>query len=232
MQRWEKILLIVAIPFLTLCVVVSIGGLVCGTSASAAPTTAHVEGDGTLTIKGGIDDKLVVAVRKALGEGTQPIQRISIDSFGGVERSMDELARILFPLHVETEIPEGAICESACIGLLTKASGPVVVKPTAILMFHSAAWRFGLAEHGFCGSLNRVLVATSRPSRDMLPWARQLSDKLPVVFALCGRNPLDTDKGMMLTGAEFNGLQQGTVSPEQLLNRCPEWSKRRDLTHQ
>ena len=95
-------------------------------------------------------------------------------------------------------------------------------------MFHAKATRIGLATCGLCGVNNRVIVWLSmnvpmwnHNRRAMLPWAKSLSDKLPILFSLCRINPLDTHEGMTLTGAQLNGLREGTLQPKDLRSACP-----------
>jgi len=53
-------------------------------------------------------------------------------------------------------------------------------------------------------------------------WKSQvLSPELPKLFALCRANPLDTDTGMFLTGADISDLREGKIRPADLVGRCP-----------
>jgi hypothetical protein len=112
-------------------------------------------------------------------------------------------------------------------------------------MFHSEAYRTGLAERGFCGVANvmtvwatpvvlwlgrqilwlRRHIGWESPPMDsppiMLDWAARLSARLPTLFDLCPVNPLRTQSGMTLTGAELAGLRDGSLPPSALTAKCP-----------
>lgn len=129
---------------------------------------------------------------------------------------------------IPMEVPSIGTCQSACVELLANAPGPIRIAPEATIMFHAKATRIGLATCGLCGMNNRVIVWLSmhvpiwnRNRRAMLPWAQSLSAKLPILFGLCRVNPLDTQAGMTLTGAQLNGLREGTIQPESLRSVCP-----------
>ena len=199
----------------------------CAPIGSSVPTFVRLKSDGTLQIAGGIDGAMMAAVAKALDDAKAPVRRVQLASPGGQEAAMEELAQLLVPLHATTEVPEGKTCQSACVGLLALSSGPVIVAPTATLIFHSGARRVGLAGSGICGCLNRVTVwlgghVIPDTTPVMLPWAQALNDKLPALFAACEQDPLRTPDGMTLSGAELNGLRDGTIPPEALLRHCPK----------
>ena len=197
----------------------------CAGVVLGAPPTAKIDADGTLRLAGSINATLVAAARKAIGQAGSPVRKVDLDSYGGFDASMYQLADLLRSLDTVIEVGPGETCQSACVGLLALAPGTISVAPTATLMFHSAARRVGLGPGGPCGWLNEVTVWIGRwfqPSTpEMLPWAERLSDALPKLFDACRRNPLTTPGGMVLTGAEFNGLRDGTVHPEDLTGRCP-----------
>lgn len=233
------------------------GGVVCANPVTTPAPVVKMVGPGSLGITGGIDKRMVAALKSTLASAHAPIRRILLNSFGGDTDQMTQIAAILLPFHATTEVPDHATCQSACVGLLAHASGPVVVAPTAKLMFHSAAIRFGLASHGPCGLINNITVSIDLGGRwlaataldiarellvpiasyfrwdsvvsflspaepAMLPWARRLTPQLPILFELCKHNPLRTTRGMFLTGAEFNGLRDGTIAPARLVPRCPD----------
>jgi hypothetical protein len=197
----------------------------CAGVVLGAPPTAKIDADGTLRLAGSINATLVAAARKAIGQAGSPVRKVDLDSYGGFDANMYQLADLLRSLDTVIEVGPGETCQSACVGLLAFAPGTISVAPTATLMFHSAARRVGLGTGGPCGWLNEVTVWIGRwfqPSTpEMLPWAERLSDTLPKLFDACRRNPLTTPGGMVLTGAEFNGLRDGTVHPEDLTGRCP-----------
>lgn len=56
----------------------------------------------------------------------------------------------------------------------------------------------------------------------MADWADKLSPRLNELMALCKVNPLDTYTGVTLSGAEFNGLIDGSIAPTVLTGACPE----------
>jgi len=197
----------------------------CAGVVLGAPPTAKIDADGTLRLAGSINATLVAAARKAIGQAGSPVRKVDLDSYGGFDASMYQLADLLRSLDTVIEVGPGETCQSACVGLLALAPGTISVAPTATLMFHSAAQRVGLGTRGPCGWLNEVTIRIGRwlqPSTpEMLPWAERLSDTLPKLFNACRRNPLTTMGGMVLTGGEFNGLRDGTVHPEDLTGRCP-----------
>lgn len=186
--------------------------------------------DRALEVQGGFDAVLVGMVEKAIRSADGPITKIRINSVGGQEEALNQIRTLFSKLgNIPIEVPDKMICQSACVGVLAHASGPVEVGPAATLMFHAGAKRYGLASTGLCGGLNRVSVAISSyitpqsTRRTMLPWAAALSDDLPRLFALCKVHPLDSDQGMSLSGDEFNALKKGEMKPEDLLERCPSY---------
>ncbi len=158
-----------------------------------------------------------------------PIARVRINSGGGDVAAAQRMTDAIRPLvGIPMELPSIGTCQSACVELLAHAPGPLRIAPEATIMFHAQASRIGLATCGPCGLNNRITVWLSmhvpvwnRNRRRMLPWARLLSDKLPVLFSLCRTNPLDTQRGMTLTGAELNGLRDGSIPSNRLLGKCP-----------
>jgi hypothetical protein len=197
----------------------------CTGVALGAPPTAKIDPAGTLRLAGSINATLVGATRTAIEHAQSPIRKVDLDSYGGVETNMHELVDLLRSLDVVIAVGPGETCQSACVGLLAFAPGKILVAPTATLVFHSAALRVGLGTGGPCGWLNVVTIWIGRwfqsSTPEMLPWAERLSDRLPTLFNACRRNPLTTLGGMILSGAEFNGLRDGTIHPEELTNRCP-----------
>jgi hypothetical protein len=188
-----------------------------------ANSTVTLEGD-TLVIAGGIDDGLVHDVQLKLNQSVSPINRLRITSYGGVTDSMTRLASAIAGLGpIPIEVP--TTCQSACIGFLANTSGPKHISPSATLMFHSAATTTSpYRETPLCWCwtlLDEIYNLVSPHGHDMLPWSAQLTDRLPVLFALCPINPLDTKHGMFLTGQEYNDLLDGLVTPESLTGRCP-----------
>lgn len=135
------------------------GSYVCADPGTTSAPVVKMVGPGSLGISGGIDIRMVAAVQAKLADTHGQIRHILINSFGGNNDQMKQIAKILYPLHATIEVPDQAYCQSACVGLLAYASGPVVVAPTAKLMFHSAAKRFGLASRGSCGLVNRITVS-------------------------------------------------------------------------
>lgn len=219
-----------------------IGAVISGIHFCAEPGTyvsgsALIDSDGTLRIVGFIDEQLARSVRDALAQATIPVTRVTLNSRGGQSEAMQEIARTLKTTQAVLEVPAGATCQSACVGLLAKAPGQIVIAPNATLMFHAERSRVGLADQGPCGWLNAIGVWIQRilapiddwfaqlQGRDTTPvmqlWAQQLSPELPKVFALCPTNPLETDQGIFLTGSDVNSLREGEVKPEDLIKRCP-----------
>jgi hypothetical protein len=185
-----------------------------------------------LVIDGLIDDALVNEVQATLNTSTNLIKRIQITSYGGKNESMTQLVAavaILGPIPIE--IP--TICQSACIGFLAYTPGQKHIAPAAILMFHSSSLTAAPRSNiPFCwcwASWDAVgnLFDNTRADiglvdhRVMLPWAAQLSDRLPALFSLCPVNPLDTKRGMFLTGQEYNDLHDGIIAPVDLKGSCP-----------
>jgi hypothetical protein len=197
----------------------------CAGVVLGAPPTAKLDADGTLRLAGSINATLVAAARKAIGQAGSPVRKVDLGSYGGFDANMYQLANLLRSIDTVIEVGPGETCQSACVGLLAYAPGRISVAPTATLMFHSAAQHVGLGTRGSCGWLNEVTTRIGRwfqPSTpEMLPWAERLSGTLPKLFNACRRNPLTTPGGMVLTGAEVNGLRDGTVHPEHLTGRCP-----------
>jgi hypothetical protein len=195
---------------------------------SPIPTTPHstvnIKGD-ALVIIGGIDHGLVHKVRAALQNSGHTVKRIEIKSYGGANDAMEELVlavALLGPIPID--VPEA--CYSACIGFLAKTQGPKHIAPSAALMFHSStttATPYTSDPHCRCWVLVASFVNMFRISnpRNMLPWATMLSTHLPVLFDLCPIHPLDTSRGMILSGREFNDLRGGLIHAEQLTFRCP-----------
>ena len=223
--------------FLAACLAWSGGAVLCAAPGSYRPGSASIENDGTLRIVGGIDQQLAGLVRDTLAQAQHPVTRVTLNSYGGQTRAMQEIAAMLGTTGALVEVPAGATCQSACVGLLANAPGPVMVAPTATLMFHAERLRFGLASQGPCGWMNVTAVWISKALAKvgalfamlqgqkvtpvMQPWAQQLSPGLPKLFALCPTDPLETDRGIVLTGADLDGLRKGNASPEALVDRCP-----------
>ena len=130
----------------------------CARIGSSVLTQVTLTPDGTLRIAGGMDNAMAAAIARALADAPRPVRRIELASLGGQTAAMKALARLLAPLHALTEVPAGKTCQSACVGLLAAVTGPVIVAPTATLMFHAAAPRIGLADTGICGCTNRATV--------------------------------------------------------------------------
>ncbi len=194
----------------------------CAPAASPNPSSgARLADDGTLTISGAIDPAMIDNIRNALVSATRPIRAIAINSPGGLVDLLPPIEALLQPLHVPVEVPSGAACQSACVGLLAASAQGIVIAPTATLMFHSEAKQYGSTAGPLCGCVANALWWLSIRFRFsepvMMPWARELSESLPVVFGLCKRNPLYTRRGITISGAEFNGLRDGSISPSMLL---------------
>ena len=223
--------------FLAACFAWSGGAVFCAAPGSYRPGSASIVNDGTLRIVGGIDQQLASLVRDTLSQAQHPVTHVTLNSYGGQTNAMQEIAAMLRTTGALVEVPAGATCQSACVGLLANAPGPIVVAPTATLMFHAERLRFGLASQGPCGWMNVSAVWISRALAElgalfamlqgqkvtpiMQSWAQRLSPELPRLFALCPTDPLETDRGMFLTGADLDALRKGNASPEALVGRCP-----------
>lgn len=196
--------------------------------ARAAPPYVVRVRDKTLYIQGTIDEVLANMVETTVHTSKEPITQIKLISQGGQEVARSRISSYLADLKdVPLEIPDRAICWSACIGILANAPGPVKVSAAATLLFHAGIKRVGLASSGFCGCLNRLFVwfspltSSEGERRVMLPWATTINDKLPSLFKLCKKYPLDSEEGMLLTGAELDKLKAGKIEPEALVDHCP-----------
>ena len=111
----------------------------CAGVVLGAPPTAKIDADGTLRLAGSINATLVAAARKAIGQAGSPVRKVDLDSYGGFDANMYQLADLLRSLDTVIEVGPGETCQSACVGLLALAPGTISVAPTATLMFHSAA---------------------------------------------------------------------------------------------
>lgn len=186
-----------------------------------------------LVLEGYIGPDLVESVVVALSQTTTPIQAIRITSYGGENQSMTKLVSAVSQLgEIPVEVP--LTCQSACVGFLANTSGPKYVNPRATLMFHSAStnsaphwgeprcWCFTFWDmlSSIYNSFKASLIGQDQ-RHAMTPWAAQLTNQLPILFALCPIDPLDTQRGMILTGQEFNDLREDRISPESLANKCP-----------
>ena len=200
-----------------------------GQAAAGNPPRIGVSMHGTLYFSAQIDDRTASEFVVLAENPPKPIARVRINSGGGDVAAAQRMTEAIKPLvGIPMELPNIGTCQSACVDLLAHAPGPLRIAPEATIMFHAQASRIGLATCGPCGLNNRIMVWLSmhvpiwnRHRRRMLPWAGLLSDKLPVLFSLCRVNPLDTQTGMTLTGAELNGLRDRSIQPGQLLGRCP-----------
>ena len=126
----------------------------CAGVVLGAPPTAKIDADGTLRLAGSINATFVAAAWKAIGQAGSPVRKVDLDSYGGFDANMYQVADLLRSLDTVIEVGPGETCQSACVGLLALAPGTISVAPTATLMFHSAARRVGLGTGGPCGWLN------------------------------------------------------------------------------
>lgn len=200
-----------------------------GQGTAGNPPRIGVSRHGTLYFSAQIDDQTAGRFVALARNPPIPIARIHINKGGDVAaaRLMTDAIKPL--AGIPMEVPSIRTCQSACVELLAHAPGPLQIAHEATIMFHAEASRIGLATCGPCGLSNRIMVCLSmhvpiwnRDRRRMLPWANSLSEKLPVLFSLCRINPLDTQNGMTVTGAELNGLRDGSVQPTSLVSRCPQ----------
>lgn len=193
------------------------------------PQQVGVNPSGTLYIAGAIDGNLSRMVHETIAGARVPIERIRLNSIGGVADDAEKIGRELkgLPGVLFTEVPDRATCQSACINLLVDVPGELRVAPTATLMFHAGAKRVGLANCGICGLLNKGMVLfssatqTAAKARALLPATHKLSGNIIALFSMCAINPLDSQNGMTLYGLEFNGLRNGTIKPDELTKWCP-----------
>lgn len=197
----------------------------CLWSVSTGTNSSVIIDEDVLVIAGGIDDGLVNDVQSTLSRSANPIKRIQITSYGGKNASMAKLVSavaVLGPIPIE--VPK--TCQSACIGFLATTPGPKRIAPSATLMFHSASMRSGPKRTDPLCSGVRFFdffanIGSNEP-HDMLPWAAQLTDRLPALFSLCPVNPLDTERGITLTGQEYNDLRSGRIAIDSLIAKCPD----------
>lgn len=202
-----------------------------GQGAAANSPRIGVSRHGTLYFSAQIDDQTAGRFVVLARNPPIPIARIRINSGGGDVAAAQRMTDAIKPLAgIPMEVPSIGTCQSACVELLAHAPGPLQIAPEATVMFHAQASRIGLATCGPCGLNNRIMVWLSmhvpvwnRNRRRMLPWANSLSEKLPVLFSLCRTNPLDTQHGMTLTGAELNGLRDGSIQPVSLVSKCTQF---------
>lgn len=203
-------------------------------SALPAPSgTSHqgtglAEGDPDgIEIAGLIGPHTPAQVAGAVARRQDGVRRVYLDSVGGQVVAMRQVVRVIAPLHAQVIVPDGATCQSACVGILA-AADTVKIASDATLMFHADVSQIGPSNAGICGCINRAAALLSLAYRKwrgrqpvMLSWARQLSGRLPELFAACPVNPLGTLEGITLSGAQFNGLRDGLLTPKDLVQRCP-----------
>jgi hypothetical protein len=67
----------------------------CAGVVLGAPPTARIDAVGTLRLAGSINATLVAAARKAIGQALSPVRKVDLDSYGGFDANMYQLANLL-----------------------------------------------------------------------------------------------------------------------------------------
>ena len=76
----------------------------CAGVVLGAPPTAKIDADGTLRLAGSINATLVAAARKAIGQAGSPVRKVDLDSYGGFDANMYQLANLLRSLDTVIEV--------------------------------------------------------------------------------------------------------------------------------
>lgn len=103
-----------------------LGMQACPTLGAPPPPAVAADVDGTFSITGSIDERLVDVVQAAIAAPRGPIRRVRHDSAGGYDDAMRHLSVRLSRLPSTIEVPHHATCRSACVGLLACAPGPIL----------------------------------------------------------------------------------------------------------
>ena len=184
-------------------------------------------GNGVVVFEAAIDDQTATRLVDLLEHSRLPITKLVLNSGGGFADAAARIAAAIGQIpHIKAWVPAKAVCQSACIQILSVWPGDMEVDPAAQLMFHAAAGRSSLSDCWICRQLNDMTVwlsmhAPGHDNQAMRPWAAALSTELPKLFDMCPVNPLETQKGITITGTDLSNLRAGSIKPEKLLSHCP-----------
>lgn len=182
------------------------------------PSQALFSGD-SLRVPSRVNQKTAQEFVEALSKHRGEIKRIEAKGFGGEAEAAETIIEAIRSTGLKPVVPDRAGCVSACVGILVE-SGSTEVADQGFVLFHSGRTRSRndasacIACQILSDAVDVIVGPFTPPSTTdaMQPWAKTLSPALPAFFESCAINPLATDQGMALSGAQIKAISAG-VSP-------------------
>lgn len=231
-RGWARVLWVLAAVYMLACLRVLVLAYGCESgSPGFAATGDRVEdlGNGRLSLRGDVERGLEDVVSRALARyEPAALSEITLDSRGGHVLTAGAVRALLQPYdHTKMTVPTGSECHSSCVAVLLATRSHQVADDARVGIHISG---FYGASGPVCDAVRKTWVATL----PLLHWITRLmiwlritdvaGDEyyIPTLFAQkhpevarftesCDHDPLWTQEGIVLTGADLKAIKAGSL---------------------
>ncbi|MGO7035108.1 hypothetical protein ACCT19_30220 [Rhizobium ruizarguesonis] len=184
--------------------------------APGLPTSQALLAGDTLRVPSYINQKTAGEFLEVLSKHKGEIKRIEAKGYGGEANAAATIVEAIRSTGLKPVVPNGTGCVSACVGILVE-SGSTEVADQGFVLFHAGKTRArnDASACVACRIASNVVDAVVGPFTPrstisaMQVWAKAFSPALPPFFDSCTINPLSTEQGMALSGAQLKAISAG-----------------------
>ncbi|WP_146160907.1 hypothetical protein [Ensifer sp. NM-2] len=184
--------------------------------APKLPTSERLLSGDTLRVPSRINQQTAGEFLDVLSKHRGEIERIEAKGYGGEAEAAATIAEAIRSTGLKPVVPDGTGCVSVCVGVLVE-SGSTDVADQGYVLFHAGriTARNDASACVVCrlasNALDAIVGPLTPPSTvgAMQIWAKAFSPALPAFFDSCTINPLSTEEGMALSGAQLKAISAG-----------------------